>query len=234
MEKYSGYIISAFLLVAMLISGCGDDNNPVAPEKPSTGLSSLVIQDNLSAAYAGYNIKFIWRDNYLIENILGASSIDRAGNYKLIIGEASSSKCQPLNNFVISGFSFYQGDLFISDTTARYLTGRLFVYNNSDEYAEIMWFNRPSVRFDQLLYKSYENIYCFFNKDLEMKGSITSAGTNPFVYKFNFEVKAGWNILTRELYIDYISEEIIISYTNLVPSNSDYRHFELKRPITGN
>ncbi|HEX3074762.1 MAG TPA: hypothetical protein VHP30_14210 [Ignavibacteriales bacterium] len=229
MKKYSGYVIlSAFLLLPLFASGCGDDSNPVSGEAPLTGLQTAVIKAKLPSDFAGQTVKYI-QDFVLSYNIMGSCMADAEGNFSITVGEPSAAFLLGIEDFITPGIRAWQGDLFISDTTARFLTGRLFIYEDDTTY-EVIWHKEPDVKISNISATYYENNYYYVDKDLEVKGEIKYGNSDSYVYKINFRAKAGWNVLLRTSYYNYVNGITNISYTNYRPSSSEF--YEVKHIST--
>ncbi|HEX3074974.1 MAG TPA: hypothetical protein VHP30_15275 [Ignavibacteriales bacterium] len=225
MKRDASYIIlSAFLVLLPLASGCGDDSNPVSGETPLTGLSTAVIKAKIHPNFAGLTVNYK-QDLVLSANIMGSCKVDAEGNFNITVGEPSAAFLLGIEDFITPGIRTWQGDLYISDTTARFLTGRLFIYKDDATY-EVIWHKEPDVKISNTSATYYENNYYYVNKDLEVKGEIKYGNSDSYVYKINFRAKAGWNVLLRTSYYSYINNKANISYTNYIPSGSEF--FECK------
>lgn len=189
MKRIGYFFIAAGSILILLVSGCGDDS---PTQGTINGNQYLVISGKLPIDAAGINksINFALKDGKTPITSLTETKANADSTFKLTVPPPIGKELKPITEFFIDLGS--QEAPQISNPKAKFIQGVIALLREGKQYGAARWISVVNDSSTDLP-GNYKAHYYYFDRDVEIKGTVVSAMNGPIDY--NFSAKAGWNII---------------------------------------
>lgn len=219
MKRAALLILIAALFI--FLTGCGEDS-PVQGSNNQT----LVLSGQINGWTYGDSLTMAVSDGigYPLY-LLGSANIAADGKFSVTATVPSPDKFVPVTE--IYNRDYYSPvTLAFSDSAAKFFCGYLMIKRGDAVWGSAEWRNLASIEYLTFGKKLYRARYYYFDRDVEITGTVFCPSSGGLEITFNISAKAGWNT-----FLNGLDENFNGYYENYEPISGAYYYSRARQSL---